>query len=304
MRPIADLDADEQPTAVAATASRRATPAGRDARPTRPGRRASRCRDGGGGRCGGTRRPRDSGCRRTRTRRAPRPRCTPGCPGSRRRHRRPATPSAPETGRAAPSARCRPRSCRRRPAPRRRTGRTSRSPSPRRRCRAGSSEHDRRRSAGSTAERRVSTNCSAPAGRSSMNRWSPRSTAAGRRAAASARRGARASAARAGSRAERRVSSFWAATQATPRRRHRPPASGRGRERRCRDSRRRRPHAGSAGRRSTTSCGRTKGGRSAAAHVGALAVVRLGAAQPGLRLLGLLRHSGPAYGVVGRSDLA
>ena len=56
------------------------------------------------------------------------------------------------------------------------------------------------------------------------------------------------------------VSSFWAATQAATSDRRRPRASGTGRRRRCRDRCRRRPHAGSAGPRSTTSCGRTDGG--------------------------------------------
>ena len=152
-----------------------ATPAGRGARPTPPGRRASRRRARGGAPCGGTRRPRGSGCRRS-----------PEPSGSHATlHARVSGISSPRSpavaarrARGARSPRCRPRSCRRRRAHRRRTPRTSRWRWPRRRCRRPGRASTTGAAAGSIAERRVSTNCSAPAGRSRLNRWSPRTWAA------------------------------------------------------------------------------------------------------------------------------
>ena len=103
---------------------------------------------------------------------------------------------------------------------------------------------------GSAAERRASRNCSAPAGRSTVNRWSPRRVAssttgscisATRRSCQRPRPATGVDDGAGGARSGR-------PPRRSPRGRHRPPASGRDRRRRCRGSGRRRPHAGSAGR--------------------------------------------------------
>ena len=126
-----DLHVDEQPGAVGR--QRHARPRlrvgvlGPQHRIVLPAAR----RAGGGGRCGGTGRPRGSGCRRSPSRRAPTPRCRPGCWGWPRRGRG----RRRRRARAARSPRCRPRSCRRRRARRPPRPRTSRRRWRRRRCR-------------------------------------------------------------------------------------------------------------------------------------------------------------------------
>ena len=204
----------------------------------------------GGGRCGGTGRPSGSGCRRSPSRRAPTPRCRPGSSGI-------ASPrSVPSRGvehaqhgvlaAALAGADGDQRAVGRGVEPVDGVGRVGGADG-RVEQDDGRRVADRSPSAGSagTARRRRGAR-----GRTGGRRGpAPPS----RPAAASTRRGARATAPdRGGRRAPDGCARSGRRPTAGPRRRHRPPASGTGRGPRRRGGCRRRPRAGSAGAASST----------------------------------------------------
>ena len=176
--------------------------------------RPTACRAGGGAPCGGTRRPRDTACRRSREPSGSHATLHARVSGISSSAVPAGVPSMPETTRSV--ERSVPPSLV--PMATREPSRDGREPVDGvggvGRLGAGSASVTAATPA-SAAERRASRNCSAPVGRSTVNRWSPRRVAssttgscisATRRSCQRARPG-RASIAE-------RVKAFWAATQA------------------------------------------------------------------------------------------